>query len=149
MPFPAPVRVLSVACAAVLPLLAGAAAAGGVASPGTVRALIALEHRWLTAAAGHDTATLDRILAPDFTDTGWNGVVRDRAMVLAAARRATAPPVPQTLEDLAVRRFGRVALVTGIDASVRGRVRFSDVFVRRAGRWQAVHAQETPIRGAD
>lgn len=109
----------------------------------------ALEARWLHAIAAHDTTALSRILASDFTDTSWNGRVRTRADLLARAN-APGPRPEQRLSDIEVRRFGNVVLVTGQN-NISGMgpheiaLRFSDLFVWRQGRWQAVHAQETPI----
>ncbi len=56
----------------------------------------------------------------------------------------------QKLQDLRVRLAAPdVAVVTGVNAvsgaspDVTARVRFTDVFVRRAGEWRAFSAQET------
>lgn len=105
-----------------------------------------LEEAWLGALSRHDVLTLGHLLAPEFVDTMWNGHLRDRKAALAAAQRHGLVNGRQNLRDLAVRRYGRVAVVTGLDISARGTVRFTDVFVQRRGRWQAVRAQETPLR---
>jgi len=131
-------------------LLAAAPASAAAPAPAGPAAdlthFTALEEAWLGALARHDVPTLERLLAPEFVDTMWNGRLRNRKAVLAAARRHGLANGRQTLQDIAIRRYGRVAVVTGLDVSARGSVRFTDVFVRRHGRWQAARAQETPLR---
>jgi len=52
-----------------------------------------------------------------------------------------------------VRIEGATGIVRGLntqvapDGNVVRRVRFTDIFVWRAGRWQAIAAQETPVTG--
>jgi hypothetical protein len=61
------------------------------------------------------------------------------------------PEVTLTLDQLSVDLHGTTAIVHGrnqqTDASGKavGAVRFTGVFVWKAGRWRAVSAQETPI----
>ncbi|HEV7165641.1 MAG TPA: nuclear transport factor 2 family protein [Gammaproteobacteria bacterium] len=110
--------------------------------------LLDLEQRWLTAAMQHDTAALQQILADDFVDVTYQGALRDKTDHLHSS---LAPgKTKQTLEELKVRLYGDTGIVTGqntivaIDGSFTYRIRFTDVFVRRDSRWQAVSAQETP-----
>ncbi len=55
------------------------------------------------------------------------------------------------VDDLSVRAFGDAAVVTGRTTVTTGgadptlTLRFTDVFVRRAGRWQVVASQATRI----
>jgi ketosteroid isomerase-like protein len=125
-------------------------AAQAFAAPTTssdARQLLDLEHRWLTAAMQRDTAALGQILADDFVDVTYKGSLRDKTDHL----KSTLAPgnTQQTLEELKVRIYGDTGIVTGQntitakDHSFTAHVRFTDVFVRRAGRWQAVSAQET------
>lgn len=109
--------------------------------------LLDLEQRWLTAAMQRDTATLQQILADDFVDVTYQGGLRDKADHLHSS---LAPgKTRQTLEGLRVRFYGDTGIVTGqnsivaTDGSFTARIRFTDVFVRRGGGWQAVSAQET------
>jgi Domain of unknown function (DUF4440) len=135
-------RALLAAVAAAL-LLASTAYGG----PSDTDELVHLEHRWLAAAMQRDTSVLDEILADDFIDVNSRGEVRDKADHL----RSTSAPAHtrQTLGELKVRIYGPAAVVTGLntiaapDGSFTARVRFTDVFVKRDGRWRAVSAQET------
>ena len=143
----------AVAALALLGLAAPASAAPASAPPDRLRQPptqaggLAAEAAWASALAGRDLATLDRLLAPDFVDTGWQGARRDKASYLAAIGAAGAQPV--ALSDLTVGLYGAAAgvrgrnTVRGREGAVRARVRFTDVFVYRAGAWQAVAAQET------
>ncbi|HEX7964701.1 MAG TPA: nuclear transport factor 2 family protein [Gammaproteobacteria bacterium] len=114
------------------------------------RTLLDLEQRWAAAAAARDHAALDAILADDFTDVSWQGKLRSKADALAAP--AAPVRMRQTLSELKVRVYGDTAVVTGlnmaaaVDGSFTTRIRFTDVFIRHAGTWRAVSAQETPER---
>ena len=114
------------------------------------QALRAVEDAWVKALAQHDTAALERILAPEFRHTTYTGAVRSRAESLAAAKDPRGSGVVNRLEDVDARVFeGRFGIVTGVNAATSpagsARLRFTDVFVYREGRWQAVSAQETLV----
>ena len=110
--------------------------------------LVALEHRWVEAIRSHDVAQLDALLDESFVDSTFRGATRTKEQVLSG------PPAGGRyhsirLDDLAVRRYGSTGIVTGVNvlqgagAGDTVRVRFTDVFVKRRGRWRAVCAQET------
>ena len=130
------------------PVLACAAASAAQASQAeTDRAqVVALEHRWLDAIRNGDRKALGDILADGFVDISTNGQTRDRAEAMA---HSAAPGATQSITQLTVRVFGDTAIANGINtvhSKAQGwtvEVAFTDVFVRRNGRWQAVSAQET------
>ncbi len=139
--------------AAVLILLVFAGAQGTVAAqvtdPAGARAeLLRLESRWLAA---HDSATLARILAPDFVHPVASGDFLTRAQHIAWV--VAHPPdttIARRLADMRVRFYGTTAVVTGTvirsrDGTEVGRNVFTDVFVNRDGRWRAVSAEETAV----
>lgn len=110
-------------------------------------ALIALENRWLHART---PATLARLLAPGFVHPIAAGVFVTRAEQLAWFRRRKKPPGRRHLDHLEVRLFGDVGIVNGVVVTARSdggvhRTLFTDVFVYRDGRWQAVNAQENAV----
>jgi hypothetical protein len=140
---------------AVLPL-AALAATSAVAScpsaPRTAAGVVATEHRWVAALEHRDSAALECILAPRFTDTSWRGEQISRAQVMKAL--PTRPASTLDLTELRPMLIGDVATVRGVNTQrsgshVIGSVRFVDLFVYRSGRWQAVSAQETPIRAPE
>jgi hypothetical protein len=109
-------------------------------------ALLSLENQWLHA---RDAETLDRILASDFVHIAPGGYVLSKAEHIAWFEKHT-PPADRDvkLEHVTVRIYGDTGIVNGfvvnIDSHSRGesRTAFTDVFVIRDGRWQAVNAQE-------
>jgi ketosteroid isomerase-like protein len=144
-------------------LPSAAALAQSPAGERTAAALMSVEHDWLTALNRHDVATLTRILGQEYIDSDSQGDAITRAQYLAFFSRPVSGPAPhlqQTFEDTKVRFVagGNVAIVTGLvitrPASASAPAtssnpdavrhsRFSDVFVWRDARWQAVTGQET------
>jgi hypothetical protein len=118
------------------------------ASELSAAALMSIEQQWLTALNRHDVAMLARILGREFVDSDAQGDAITRAQYLAYfAHPVTqpSPPVRQRFEDTKVRFVagGGVAIVTGVVVSQVRHSRFTDVFVWRDARWQAVTGQET------
>jgi hypothetical protein len=130
----------------------------------TAAALMSIEQQWLAAINQHDVATLARILGREFIDSDFQGDAITRAQYLAYFARPVAHPaqsVPMQQRFAATQvRFvagGEVAIVTGVvvtrAAAAKTAVstgpdavrhsRFTDVFVWRDARWQAVTGQET------
>jgi Domain of unknown function (DUF4440) len=146
----------------VLTLVAALALAGGLA--GSMRAakhgaenkdeaaLVQLEEEWLHA---HDLATLERIYAREFVHIRSDGRIFTREEDLANYRKMKAPPeagLHRRFEELKVRMYGTLGIANGRTAvtdesgkTVR-ETSFTDVFVRRSGRWKAINAQETPVK---
>jgi hypothetical protein len=111
--------------------------------------VVALEHTWLSVG---DSANLEQILAPDFMHAVFTGDFIDKAEHIAfVARHPRAPSVHARFERLDVRVYGIAAIATGIVAATQDgkqgvrRTVFTDVFAKRAGKWQAVSAQETEV----
>lgn len=125
------------------------------ASERTADAVMKVEHEWLAALNRHDVTTLARILGREFIDSDFQGDAITRAQYLAYFAHPVSQPAPriqQEFEDTKVRFVarGEVAVVTGVVVTQSSPApktarhsRFSDVFVWRDGRWQAVTGQET------
>lgn len=114
--------------------------------------IVTIERTWLQTS---DTAVLGKILAPDFVHIVPGGHFLTRAEHLSwVATHPHRPDVRRRFAALAVRLYGRVAIANGVVAASDttghelGRTAFTDVFVRRDGRWQAVNAQEDLVRAA-
>jgi hypothetical protein len=112
-------------------------------------AIAAIEHEWI---GNRDSTTLDRILAPDFEHPVSTGDVLDKKTNIAWLVQHPVPPsVHFEFASLRVRVYGDAAIATGIvrasdDAGAElSRNVFTDVFIRRDGRWQAVSAEETDM----
>jgi hypothetical protein len=135
---------------AVLALGGGGAALACPPQPRTAAAALATEREWVAALEQRDSATLDCILAPGFTDTSWRGELLLKPQVMKALPGRA--PSTLNLSELSAELIGSTAIVRGVNTQTSagkliGSVRFVDVFVYRSGRWQAVSAQETPILG--
>ena len=111
--------------------------------------LLSLEHRWLDASMQRDIPALHDILADDFIDVTYKGGLRNKADHLQSSLAPS--KTRQSLDELKVRFYGDTGIVTGLntivalDGSFTAEIRFTDVFVKHDGRWQAVSAQETPV----
>lgn len=125
------------------------------ASRDAARELVALEQRWNDAISQKDTAFVRQLLVPDFLFIGPDGSVNDKAAVLRAVASPAARVEPFQTQEVRVRLYGRqTAVLTGWfrqTGTWRGQpftvsYRYTDVYVRRAGRWQAASAQATPLK---
>jgi ketosteroid isomerase-like protein len=112
--------------------------------------LMLLEEAWGRALSARDTAFFRHTLGDDFVGTG-GAEVRSKTMVIDELAGATGSvPVPR-LEQIQVRLFGDVAIVSGLaaygrpDGTPASRTRFTEVWVKRAGRWQAVHGHYNAV----
>ncbi len=111
----------------------------------------ALEAARAQAVLSGDTVALSRMLAPDFNEISRIGTVRSRADNIrdVASGRLHLTMIRQ--DSLTVRIFGDVAVLQGIaynegtfaGTPFSGRIRYTRVFVRHEGRWQAITMQQT------
>lgn len=122
----------------------------------TEATLVQLHKEWAQARREGDVAFLEDFYAPEFRIHALNGSVVTRAADIAAfAGRHIRPEIIDN-QEMQVTDYGDTAVVTGIE-HVRGtaygqpgefRLRFTNVFVRRDGKWQLVLHHTTPIRGS-
>lgn len=102
----------------------------------------------MKAAQDRNIRILSRILADDYIDINYQGVVRGKADALKAPNLKT-KQYTQRLGDEKVRFYGDTAIITGrgtlmgTDSTQVAAWRFTDVLVRRDGAWHAVSSQET------
>jgi hypothetical protein len=134
--------------AAVLVVLASAVAGEQAADA----ELALIEQRLARAWVDGDRATIDHIIADDWTTTDLTGRVRTKAEVMADMfANGTKPVAAMSIDDVRVRLLGTVAIVTGrtiaraTGSTIDVVLRFTDVFVQRDGRWQVVASQGTRI----
>ena len=113
-------------------------------------ALIALENEWL--ANLHNPAVLEKILASDFLHPLPTGDFVSKAQhIQFSATHLPTPNRKQRFDQMQVRVYGDVGIVNGIvlttdeQSHEAERTIFTDVFVRRNGRWKAVNAQENAV----
>jgi hypothetical protein len=113
------------------------------------QAIIALENQWIDA---RDASILDRVLADDFMHPVYTGDVINKRQNIEWLMKHPRPANRHArFASIEVRLFGDVAQVYGAvsvsddNGSEVSRFMFTDVFVCRRGRWQAVSAEETPV----
>jgi uncharacterized protein (TIGR02246 family) len=123
--------------------------AGGVEE----QALMEIERGFITAVKDRDTAYFDRVLAKEYTLT-VDGTPVDMAAQLADIKAGAFEVDSMAVRDMRAHVVGTGAIVS-MAAENRGRykgqpfaerVRGVDLFVKRDGRWQAVHSQMTRIK---
>lgn len=120
-----------------------------------VETLIQMERDWSEADVKKDAAALKRILAEDWTGIDFQGTVLTKAEVLKQVDlHSDATETESTaLGDMKIRIFGNTALVSGTEIEKSqykgkdssGTYIWTDVFVLRNGRWQAVSSQSTKL----
>jgi len=132
--------------------LLGTTAAGQNATD--AETLAAIEQQLAKAWVNGDRAAVDAILAPDWSVTDAAGRVLTKDQVIRETFDSTDRKMEaMAIDDVSVRTFGDVAVVTGrtqATGSYRGTsatvvLRFTDVFVRRGGRWRAVASHGSTI----
>ena len=113
-----------------------------------------LENQWNDATLKHDADALNRILADDVVDTSsQTGRVNGKAEDLADLKSGEPKLESSSVDDMKVRAYGNVAVVNGHftekgtykGKDISGEGRFTDVFVKRQGRWECVSTQGTSI----
>ena len=123
-------------------------------NPKIERELKKIEEEWANAYVRHDAAPLERILADEFITVGSNGQSHGKAQDIEELKSDSATYEYSTPYDLDVRVYGDMAVVIG-RTKERGRYpsgrqftneyRWTDIFLKRQGRWQCVAAQVASI----
>ena len=110
-----------------------------------------LEHQWIEAFLRGDTETLDRILADDFIFTDPEGKLLTKAEWIADITSGELTFESIHIDDLQVRMYGDAAVANGRvtvkarskEGGFNGQYCYTDMYVKRDGRWQAVAEQAT------
>ena len=113
--------------------------------------LIKIENGWSNAVVKRDGPALQQLYADEYLYTDSDGVVRNKTQDIADVTSGRAKIASFLLDDLKVHVYGETAVVTGRNTlkgtfegkDISGSYRFTDVFVKRAGRWQAVATQSS------
>ena len=138
-----------------LAVVACLAAAAGIGAQGSSeQQLLQLERDWCTASLKRDAALLGRILADDYTGVSNRGMALTKSETIAGLSDKTSGTTACVDSDMKVRIYGDTAVVTGLgtrSGTYQGkpftdrRFLWTDVFVRRDGRWQCVASQGTVV----
>jgi ketosteroid isomerase-like protein len=115
-----------------------------------------MERDWIDAAVKKDASWVERNYASDASDiSSANGAIANRARAVADMRNDKTTYQSIDISDMNIRVDGNTAVVTsvndfkGTDAQgkpANRRARFTDVFIKRDGRWQVWATQGTPIK---
>ena len=136
--------VLAVPLALALPALAADCPKN---QPKTEATLIELEQNWAAALSRKDADAVACMVADEFEDANVDGSLHTRSQMLE--RIANRKPGVNHLTEMRAHVEGDFGFTRGlatlVDASgkVVARVRFTDVFTYRDGRWQALAGHET------
>lgn len=112
-----------------------------------------MEAQWRQAWLAADAAALDRIQADDYVAIPNIGTISTKAEIMADVRRGVFRYSRMEHSEITVRLYGITGVVVGRtvnegrrgDRDVSGDFRYTRVYVKRNGRWQAVLAQYTRI----
>jgi ketosteroid isomerase-like protein len=142
---------------------ANANTAKEVVNPVAIEAEITkLENDWAAAIQRHDVDAVRKILADDVVMTYPDGTTGNKASELSDMETGVVTVEGWELSDTKVTVLGAdAAFITGRGVIKNGKVkdpnskkpidisgeyRFTDVYTRRNGQWQAVASQTTPIK---
>ncbi len=120
--------------------------------PKTEATLIAQEQTWAAALNRKDAAMVACLLADEFEDADIDGSLHGRKETLDHIPNKK--PGTNQLSEMRAYVDGNLGytrgLATLVDASgnVKARVRFTDVYIYREGRWQALVGQESLLGAA-
>lgn len=119
-------------------------------NPKIEQELFKLEEEWHNAYVKHDALPLERILADEYISVSGNGSSHSKAQAIEGLKADTTTYEYSTPYDLDVRIYGDIAVIIG-RTKEKGRTangneftveyRWTDVFVKRQGRWQCTAAQ--------
>lgn len=108
--------------------------------------LLKLVQDWMNAEVKADMAFIDRILAEDWVVTDPVGAVWTKAQFLAGRKSGEGVVISFVLDDMKARVYGDAAVVTGRMTTkqtfkgkdISGQYQCTDMFIKKAGRWQCV-----------
>ncbi len=131
--------------------LAAQGTATGSTPEDSVRAVETARGRALLQA---DTIALSRMVADEFIEISRLGTRRTRAENIRDIASGELRLTSVRYDSLTVRIYGDVAVLQGMADNTgtfrgfpfSGKIRYTRIFVRRDGRWQAVAMQQTSIQ---
>jgi ketosteroid isomerase-like protein len=111
--------------------------------------ILKLENDWSTGWQKKDAAFLQKLWADEYINTDQDGATYTKAQDLANVSSPGTSVTSFALADMRVHVYGETAVVTGVNTikatqngkDISGAYRFTDVFVKRDGRWQVVATQ--------
>ena len=128
-------------------------APGATADGADEQALMQIERDWAAAAAGNDAAGIDKLTAAEYAGNS-DGRITPKKQMLADIRSGASKVASAEASDLKAFVVGDTAIVHGLwtekgtlnGKDTSGQYRFTDTFIRRDGRWQAVAMYSTKLQ---
>ena len=118
------------------------------------QSIMRIEHELLTALLKGDASAEERYFADTYIFTDPDGFVQNKSQAIADLKSGDLKLQSATLDDSKVQVYGDTAIVTfsskdkgtykGKDIS--GNTRWTDVFVKKNGRWQVVATHGSPVK---
>ncbi|MDQ3634576.1 MAG: nuclear transport factor 2 family protein [Acidobacteriota bacterium] len=111
-----------------------------------------MKRDWNNALIKRDTAWFERNFANDASEINGTGAISRRAKFIEQMKADKTVIESAELSDLDIRIEGGTAVITGVNhlkgpdeknKSLDKKVRFTDTFIKRDGRWQVWATQET------
>jgi len=126
---------------------------GSTASGEDEQALYQIERDMTEALVKKDAAAMDKMLANEF-QANYASVVGNKKQLLAATKSDTTKFESAINSEMKALVFGDTAIVHGLMTSkssmggkdTSGQDRYTDVFVKRDGRWQCVTGYSTKVQ---
>ena len=127
--------------------------AGALSTQGTEVEIRSVEQQWALASLHGDTASFNRLMAPDFRSIRTDGLVMTRVDRLRAFGSGDVRTTALEFSDMQVRVDGNTAIVTGLATrkdTAGGhprdfQYRYTRVWQRRGGHWRVVNFQSTTV----
>ncbi len=112
-----------------------------------------MENGWAEATVKGDVQALERLYTDEYLAIDPAGATYTKAQDIANVKSGNFKLATFKLDEVKVRVHGEVAVVTGrntikatyMGKDISGAYRFTDVFVKRAGRWQVLTTQGTAV----
>lgn len=116
--------------------------------------LLKLDNEWNEAYPRRDVSVLDRIIADDWVGIDGSGLVISKRDLLERVKSTVPFLDPYKFDEINLRMFQDAAIVNGrLSGTRRGKdgtfyieQRYTRVYVKRDGRWQAVATQVTVVK---
>jgi ketosteroid isomerase-like protein len=110
-----------------------------------------LEREWVGAIARKDAAALDRLLADDFAGTSPTAHTYNKSMAISDVTSGIYVVESMDLDEVSVNVYGDTAVAFASQeeksrygqADSSGHYHYTNVWVKRDGRWQAVASHGT------
>jgi len=118
-----------------------------------IRSLLGLQRQLAASLAPLDSVALDSIMADDMRAINAGDQVLDKAAALKMLRDLSGTLQRVADDSITVRRYGDVAVMTlretvtmrGATGATVGRLRMTELWLKRDGRWRAVASHATGI----